>query len=287
MPQNLVLLGAALQRGALPVSVRAMEQAIELNGTSVEENLAALAWGRACVAAPDAVAALDGPPAAAVAPAAANELERLLAIRIDELTAYGGSRCAKEYEAAVREVATAEQAAGGAAGRVSEAVARQLFKLMAYKDEYEVARLHLDPVQRAQIKATYGDRTKVVYHLHPPLLRGLGLKRKLKLGPWFNPFFRLLRSMRRVRGHWYDPFGHAEVRRVERALIGEYRAQVDQAVAALDSANQASVAALCELPDMIRGYEHIKLANVALWRERSAAALQGLSGEKWAVAASR
>ena len=277
MPGNMVLLGVALQQGALPVSLDAMRAAIELNGAGVKQNLAALDWGRACVAAPDAVAALDAVQHPAVAvPDAATELERLLAIRIGELAGYQNKRYAQSYEDAVQTVAAAEQAACGEAGPVSEAVARQLFKLMAYKDEYEVARLHLDPVQRAQIKAQYGDKAKVVYHLHPPLLRALGLKRKLKLGPWFDVFFRMLKAMRGVRGHWYDPFGRAEVRRVERALVAEYRAQVDQALTMLRPDTQSAVAQLCELPDMIRGYEDIKLGNVERWRERSAELLGGL-----------
>ena len=155
-------------------------------------------------------------------------------------------------------------------GELAEAVARNLFKLMAYKDEYEVARLHLDAVERAGCDASSATGARVWFNLHPPLLRALGLKRKLKLGRWFVPAFRMLRAMRRLRGTPLDPFGLAEVRRVERQLIGEYEGLVTEALARARARTHATAVELCELPDLVRGYEDIKLASVERFRERAA-----------------
>ena len=202
MPANTLVLGAAYQRGALPVSAEAIEQAIRLNGAAVEKNLAAFAWGRAVVAAPDAVEAADAPARAAGARArprpsselvtlAVNgdrgELRRLLEIRVPELVAYQDEDYARRYAERVRHVHVAEQERTPGHSELAEAVARHLYKLMAYKDEYEVARLHLDAVEQAKLRAEFGDDVKVAFNLHPPLLRALGLKRKLRLGRWFVP----------------------------------------------------------------------------------------------------
>jgi indolepyruvate ferredoxin oxidoreductase len=276
--------GAAFQRGALPVSAASVEEAIRLNGAAVDKNLAAFAWGRACIAAPDAVAALEPAPAAPPAPAAADrelvatvgtdpgsELEALLLRRVAELVAYQDRRLAARYAATVRDVLAAERAAADprAGTPVAEAVATNLFKLLAYKDEYEVARLHLDSVERAKLEGEFGPDAKVFFRLHPPVLRALGMQRKLKLGAWFLPAFRLLRALKWLRGTPADPFGRAEVRRVERALPGEYEAMVRAALEQLTPATHAAVAELAGLADLVRGYEDIKLAGVARFRERA------------------
>jgi indolepyruvate ferredoxin oxidoreductase len=140
---------------------------------------------------------------------------------------------------------------------------------MAYKDEYEVARLHLDAVEQAKLRAEFGDDVKVAFNLHPPLLRALGLKRKLRLGSWFVPSFRALYRLRRLRGTKLDPFGHARVRRLERELIGEYEEMIGEALGQLTPDSHATALELLELPDVIRGYEEIKLRNVALFRKRA------------------
>jgi indolepyruvate ferredoxin oxidoreductase len=151
---------------------------------------------------------------------------------------------------------------------------------MSYKDEYEVARLHLDAVERAKLGAEFGEDAKVYFMLHPPLLRALGLKRKLKLGRWFVPAFRLLYRMRGLRGRRLDPFGRAEVRRVERVLIDEYRGLVEEALSLLTPDTHATALDLLELPDVIRGYEEIKLRNVVLFRKRAEALLKRLRAGK-------
>ena len=177
-------------------------------------------------------------------------------MRVPELIAYQSRRYAAEYVEFVRE---AFDRSGSSA--ITAAVARQLHYLMAYKDEYEVARLHL---------AHLPSEGRFWFHLHPPLLRALGMKRKLKLGRWFVPFLRLLRAMRRLRGTALDPFGHTKVRRVERALVGEYRELVRGALDELRPGTEQLVLELCELPDSIRGYEEIKLRSVVRFRKDAA-----------------
>ena len=303
-PANIVVLGAAWQRGAVPLSREAIERAFELNGVAVEANLAAFAWGRAAVAAREHVAAAlagaspapagaaaglaaapappgaDGAPGAArdappssvaaalierVAPEPDAQLRRLLELRVPDLIGWGGRRAAERYVDALAHVREREQAAIPGSTALTEAVARGLHKLTAYKDEYEVARLHVLGA------AALPRGTRVTFHLHPPLLRALGLKRKLRLrGRWFLPVLRALRHGRVLRGTPLDPFGHARVRRVERALPGEYLALIDRALARLDAATLPLALELAALPELVRGYEQIKLAGVERLRARAA-----------------
>ncbi|MEA2171280.1 MAG: indolepyruvate ferredoxin oxidoreductase, partial [Solirubrobacteraceae bacterium] len=261
LPANAIVIGAAFQRGLLPVSEAAIEQAFRLNGAGVENNLAAFAWGRAVVADPDAIARVTP------APVLTQTLEQIVALRVRELVAYQDADYANRYRRFVETIRAADTTDSTA---FTQAVARNLYKLMAYKDEYEVARLHLDPVERARIEAEFGRGARVQINLHPPLLRAMGLKRKLRFGPWIDPALRSLYRMRRLRGTSADPFGRAEVRRVERALIGEYEQLVQWALAHLTPATHALCVEVAGLPDMIRGYEDIKLDNVARYRERVA-----------------
>jgi len=274
MPANALLLGAAFQAGALPLSLGALEQAFRLNGAAVERNLAAFAWGRAAVADPAAVARLLGP--AGERPAAATP-DELVARRAGELRRYGGERCARRYTDAVAGVAAAAgERAPAARAEIVTAFAEGLFRLTAYKDEYEVARLHLEGAGRARAESGYGPGARVSWHLHPPLLRALGMQRKVRLGPWFAPALVALREGRRLRGTPLDPFGRTEVRRTERALIGEYRAAVAEALGHLTPDTAPAVAAICALPDLVRGYEQIKLDGVRRFREETAARLAEL-----------
>ena len=207
----------------------------------------------------------------------AGELRRLVETRVPELVAFQDEDYARRYAELVRRVQVAEQERTPGHGELAEAVARQLFKLMAYKDEYEVARLHLDAVEQARMRAEFGEDAKIWFNLHPPLLRAMGLERKLKLGPWFTPSFRALYRMRRLRGTKLDPFGRAEVRRVERELIDEYGEMVEETLAKLTPETRATALELLELPDVIRGYEEIKLRNVTLFRKRAEALRRRLS----------
>jgi indolepyruvate ferredoxin oxidoreductase len=284
LPANILLLGAAYQLGAVPVSAAAIERAIELNGTAVAMNRAAFRWGRTAVTDParlEAAVRAAHPPAARAPelPAAARrivdatgatgELRRLLTVRVPDLIAYQDVACARAYADFVRWVARIEAARTPGRTGLAEAVARGLYKLMAYKDEYEVARLHLDPAQRAALIREVGADVRVTWHLHPPLLRALGLRRKLRLGPWFAPALHGLRAMRRLRGTPLDPFGYTAMRRTERALIAEYREMVASACERLTPDNHADVVALAELPDMVRGYEAVKLESVRRFRARA------------------
>jgi len=190
-------------------------------------------------------------------PERAEGLEGVLDVRVPDLVEYQSRDYAAEYEAFVRDVAAIEQERTPGSTAVAESVARHLYKLMAYKDEYEVARLHLESIP---------SEGRFWFHLHPPLLRALGMKRKLKLGRWFVPFFRMLRATRRLRGTALDPFRFPNVRRVERELVGEYRDLVARSVARLTPETAPLVLEICDLPDTIRGYEEIKLRNVKRYR---------------------
>ncbi len=281
MAANMLLLGAAYQAGALPVSAAAIESAIGINGVSVTMNTQAFRAGRLYVADPAWVTSIRPRRVGAVevAPelgaeahalvdrvAATGELRRLLEIRVPELIDYQDLAYARRYVDYVARVAAAEEAAMPGERRLSEAVARYLFKLMAYKDEYEVARLHLKPEVAQALADTFPGGATVQYNLHPPMLRALGWSRKLKLGRWFDGAFRLLVSMRGLRGTALDPFRHAKVRRVERALPGEYTALIDRVLATLTPETHDRAVKLATLPDLIRGYEDIKLTNVARFR---------------------
>ncbi|MEU8386152.1 DUF6537 domain-containing protein, partial [Streptosporangium sp. NPDC048865] len=226
-------------------------------------------------------APLPGPEAVRLVDAVAEpgtELHRILSVRVPDLVAYQNARYAARYADAVRAVLAREREAAPGSTAVTEAYARQLHRLMAYKDEYEVARLHLDPAERARIAAEFGPGARVSYNLHPPFLRALGMRRKLRLGPWFDPAFRLLYGMRALRGTRLDPFGVGGVRGTERELAAEYTRDVHRALEHLSPETGERVRELAELPEAIRGYEHVKLRNVAAYRASARAALDELTG---------
>ncbi|MFI7148947.1 indolepyruvate ferredoxin oxidoreductase family protein [Nonomuraea sp. NPDC050022] len=274
MPANMLLVGAAYQHGCLPVSAEAVERAIRLNGAAAEQNLAAFRWGRAAVADRQAVLAAVETPAPQ-----AETFDQALATRIADLTGYRDAAYATRYAEDVRRVAAlaADRAGEEAAAPIALAYAKGLHKLMAYKDEYEVARLHLDPAERTRREREYGADAVVSVLLHPPLLRALGMKRKIRLRRSANVVFRVLRAARFLRGTPFDVFGYAGVRRVERAIITEYRDLMRDALARLSPATADAVAAIAALPEAVRGYEDIKLARVAEFRDRARTALAQLS----------
>ena len=251
---NVFMLGVAAQAGHIPVDVEYIERAITLNGVAVEKNLAAFGWGRAWVADP---AATDE--AAGFAPVVeeGSLRERLSA----DLVGYQSARYAKRFDAVIDKVA----AVGN--DELTDAVARHLHKLMAYKDEYEVARLLLLPEARRQARAVGGARTRVTWRLHPPVLRAMGMKEKLRLGRWATPAFWVLRAMRRLRGTPLDLFGLAKVRKLEREMIPEYIAAIESLLPHASEATIPEIIAIASLPDRVRGYEHIKWDRAIAYRE--------------------
>ncbi len=299
LPANMLVVGAAFQHGCLPLSAAAIEHAIELNGVAVAHNLAAFRWGRAAAIDAEAVeAALSdagGGASAANADsdsaATSKQRERAVALareahdfgansalverRAADLVDYQDAAYAAAYVSAVAEVARRERAMTGATdGPVTRAFAQHLYKLLAYKDEYEIARLHLDPAERARVADEFGPGAKVQVLLQPPILSKLGINRKLRFGRSAPLLFRTLRPMRRLRGTRLDPFGHAAIRRLERALPGEYQQFIDTALDHLRPDTVDQLVAIAELPDMVRGYEDIKLANVERYREQAAERLR-------------
>ena len=259
---NILLLGAAVQAGAIPVPTEAIEQAITLNGVAVDTNLAAFRWGRAWsidAAAVERAAGLTRP----AGPESLDDLvERLAADLVD----YQSDTYADRFRSVVGEARRADDASGVDSTRYSESVARNLHKLMAYKDEYEVARLLLDDAARAGYESVGGKATTVTYHLHPPMLRSLGLDRKLKLQRSAVPALRTLRASKRLRGTFADPFRWAEVRRIERAMIPEYVDAITALNGRLTAGNYDEFVEIASLPDMVRGYEDLKLRRAASYR---------------------
>ena len=193
--------------------------------------------------------------------------------RVAELERYQDRRYAEEYREFVERVAAREPA-------LAETVARYLYKLMAYKDEYEVARLLTQPEFEDQVRNMWEAAESIGYNLHPPLLRALGLKKKLQLGPWFRVPLRWLARLKMLRGTPFDPFGYAELRREERALIAWYRDLVEAVLAHVTPDNLPLAVEIAALPDQIRGYENIKMEKI---REVRRLAEEKLAGVKQAA----
>ena len=263
---NMLLVGVAYQAGALPVGAAAIEHAITLNAVAVDANIGAFRYGRGML--PGTTAAETAGPE--------QDLAGLLAARARELAAFQDDACAADYLAFVGRVRAREAEITGlddtglddtGSDELARAVAEGLYKLTAYKDEYEVARLSLDPALEQQVAATFGEGARFSYRLHPPILRALGMQRKISLGRWARPALRVLVGLRRLRGTRLDPFGRTEVRRLERALVVEYRQVVETLLAGLAPDNRSLAAQIAALPDAIRGYEGIKLASVRGYRE--------------------
>jgi indolepyruvate ferredoxin oxidoreductase len=260
---NVFLLGIAYQRGLVPLSSEAISRALELNGAQVALNQEAFARGRA--------AALEdlAPPAEA-----AETLDALIARRVADLTAYQSARYARDYAGFVARVRDAEAAALPGEERLARAVATQLHRLMAYKDEYEVARLHADPAWQATLAHSFTGTQRVELNLAPPILAKAdpvtGVPAKRAFGPWMLRAMALLRHGKLLRGSALDPFGRTEERRMERALPGEFRAGIAGFLAALP-ARHATACDWAEAWAGVKGYGPIKARNLAATRERLAA----------------
>ena len=274
---NPMMLGYAWQKGWIPLEKISLMRAIELNAVAVDNNKTAFEWG--CRAAHDGAAfekLLN--PGQVIAFTPRSSLEALIAKRVDFLTAYQNSAYAQTYQAFVQKVRAMDESAGEKNLALTEAVARYLFKLMAYKDEYEVARLHTDPAFHAKINAMFEGDFKLNYHLAPPLLakkNEQGELQKQQFGPVMLTVFKVLARLKGLRGTALDIFGYAEERRQERALISEYRDSVDELLSALRGAPQGDryqrALDIARLPEQIKGFGHVKARSLLAVRQKWAA----------------
>ena len=283
MPSNIVMLGACWQRGLVPVSFEALMRAIELNGVAVENNKTAFALGRLAIAAPEALRRLAGEQSgAAVQWFNFDQLDDkdgqpgLISRRKAFLTEYQDDAYASRYRAVVQRVRAAESALGeaGKGLRLTKAVARYYAKLLAIKDEYEVARLYTDGKFEAALKAQFEDWDHLSFHMAPPLIAKPGADgraKKVELGSWTFKALKTLAKFKGLRGGALDLFGRTEERRIERQLIRDYEALVDELLAGLSAEKLDIAIKLARLPEGIRGYGHVKLANVvtvrAQWKD--------------------
>ncbi|MFN7663843.1 MAG: indolepyruvate ferredoxin oxidoreductase family protein [Inhella sp.] len=256
---NPLMMGFAWQQGRIPLSHAALMRAIELNGVQVPNNKAAFEWGRRCAhdlakvrslfAAQSVIQIVKRP-----------GVDEIVAKRVEFLTGYQNAAYAAEYRTFVEKVRAAEAKIGSGTA-LTEAVAKYLFKLMAYKDEYEVARLHTDPSFLAKIAAQFEGDVKLVHHLAPPLLAKKNAKGELvkqPMGRWIRPAFHLLAKLKGLRGTALDVFGHTAERKMERALIQQYRATVEAILARLSAERLPQALELARLPEDIRGFGHVK-----------------------------
>jgi len=272
---NMMLFGAAVQAGLVPVGIEAIEQAIRLNGIAIDANLAAFAWGRHAAHDPLAFAALlvDVPAlsarlAARVRDLGAPNLDDVLIMLAGDLVAYQDDAYADRFLDLIERTVTLHD------DELTETVARSYHHLLAYKDEYEVARLMLSPDGLAAATALT-NTSRVQWRLHPPILRALGLKNKLKVGSRWRPAIRTLAKGKRLRGGPFDPFGRTHLRRLERELPVEFEEviattleQLDQGQATIEQARSVA-----SLPMAIRGYEDLKLRRIAEYRKLLAVGL--------------
>ncbi len=272
---NPLMLGYAWQRGQIPLSRAALLRAIELNGVQVEKNRAAFEWGRRCAHDLAGVQSLFSAQQV-IQIVKRPSLDELVSRRVEFLTGYQNAAYAAQYRDFVQTVRDAEQRvlAGGSGStqlKLSEAVARYLFKLMAYKDEYEVARLHSDAAFHARLAEMFEGDFKIVHHLAPPKIATTdreGHLVKRRFGPWLNRALPWLAKLKALRGTALDPFGGTAERRTERALIAEYRATVEELLAGLSLDQLAQAVEIARLPEDIRGYGHVKERHLAAVRQR-------------------
>ena len=279
---NILLLGVAFQAGVLPLSAEAIERAIELNGVAVQENLRAFRVGRLQVAdSSDSRSSVTSQVSGGLAFNSAastivqsvvaqpmSDIESLIAIRVADLVSYQDSVYVRRYLDVLQRVRDAEGGLGQADGPLSMAVAVELHRLMAYKDEYEVARLHLSQTAQAEIEHEFGAGGRLTYHLTPPWLQTFGLSRKLRLRSSARLSFHLLRRMRRLRGTVLDPFGRSRYRRKERMVRDDYIAMIERLSSELTMDNHARAVELAKLPTIIRGFGDLKAQSIQRYEEQ-------------------
>ncbi len=253
-----LLLGYAWQQGRVPLSHASLMRAMELNGVQIDNNKAAFEWGRRCAHDLGAVQALFKA-AQVIQFVKKPSADESIAKRVDFLTGYQNAAYAADYKTYVEKVRAAESKLGTT--KLTEAVARYLFKLMAYKDEYEVARLHTDSAFTKKIADMFEGDVKIVHHLAPPAIAKRNAKGELikqPFGPWMRSAFKLLAKLKGLRGTALDPFGRSDERKTERALIVEYRTAIDELLSSLSADKLPLAVEIARIPEHIRGYGHVK-----------------------------
>ncbi len=262
---NMFMLGFAYQHGALPLSAEAIEKAIDLNGQAIAMNVAAFRWGRRAAVKPQEIAALldvDATQATKIS----DTLDEIVARRVEFLTDYQNTAYARRYADKVAAIRMAEDTAEPGSTVVTEAVARSLFKLMAIKDEYEVARLYTDGNFKRQLAREFAGYDRLEFHLAPPILGRKGTDghaRKSTFGPWMMKAFGVLAGLKRLRGTPLDLFGYTAERRHERALLAGYEGDLDLIASLLAPGRIAEAQALAAVPQAIRGFGYVKAANAS------------------------
>jgi len=265
---NMFMLGYAYQRGRVPLSAGAIEKAIELNGEAVKMNVAAFQWGRRAAAEPERIASLMGEVKEPTPSRHLSQsLDEVIARRVAFLADYQNAAYAERYRTWVERVRAAEAKAVANSTVLTEAVAKSLHKLMAYKDEYEVARLYTDGSFEKQVAAAFeGEGLRYEFHLAPPLLARkdpqTGVPRKMSFGPWLMGAFKVLARLKGLRGTPLDVFGYTHERRTERQLVRDFEARRDEIVGKLNADNHAVAVGLANIPQKIKGFGHIKARNL-------------------------
>ena len=283
---NLFMLGYSYQLGLIPLVEASLMRAIELNGVAVDANKKAFLWGRRAAVDLQAVERVVAPvrPVVVQIP---ESVDKLVDRRVEFLTQYQNAAYAQRYRDRVERVRSAVTQAG-LDDSLTKAVAKNLFKLMAYKDEYEVARLFSDPAFEEKLRSTFDGDLKIKFNLAPPLLAkrdANGHFIKAEYGSWMKYAFRLLAKMKSLRHTALDPFGYTEERRTERRLIRDYGAAVDEALAVLNKENANLVTELASLPEKVRGFGHVKAKNIATFDEKRDGLLRQLRDTRLAEAA--
>jgi indolepyruvate ferredoxin oxidoreductase len=277
---NIFLVGYAYQLGAMPLSAASIEHAIELNGEAVEMNKAAFQWGRSAAVDPAALETLikPAPELSSDARRLSQSLDEMVARRLAFLTDYQDAAYAARYQRWVDRAKAVEAVRAPGKSGLAEAVARYLFKLMAYKDEYEVARLYADDAFVKQVSSEVGgERLRLNLHLAPPLLarrdKTTGEPRKMTFGPWIFSLLRVLAKLKFLRGTAFDPFGHTAERKTERQLVVDYEAMLEEVLAKLAPDNHHVAVGLAAIPEKIRGFGHVKMRHLKAAKADEAALL--------------
>jgi indolepyruvate ferredoxin oxidoreductase len=261
---NPFMLGLAFQKGAIPLSLEALLRAIEINGAAVEMNKQAFTWGRLAAHDMSRVRSVIQFKSRAGAPA--KTLDEQIALRANFLTGYQDKAYAGRYRAAVDKVRRAEAAAVPASTKLTEAVAKNLFKLMAYKDEYEVARLYTDGSFAKKLAEKFDGDYELKFYLAPPIFAkrdSSGRLMKKEYGGWMLKAFGWLAKLKFLRGTSFDPFGRTAERKAERHLVEDYFAMIDRRLTSVKPEQMPLLAKLARIPEMIRGYGHIKEENIS------------------------